>query len=169
MKSAKKLTLMLTAGLILSGLCGCKTMEKLGRKRFTVESSSLDWVQFSRTLAPNGAEPPVTIHLQLDGSGYLQYRIGKSVRVRDDFWQHNTGGNWQDMQTDQIVLSRDETVAFYQRLVDAGIYDYRKKDKERDKHATLAILARIDFQKKLILTNEPVFLKIFEDLLDKFE
>ena len=163
-----KISAFIILGLVFS-FCGCATLEKLSRKRFKVESSSLDWVQFSRTLKSEDGKPPVTVHLQLDGSGYLECRIGTSVRVKDDFWQHNGGGNWQDMQTDQVVLSRDETVAFYQRLVDAGIYDYRKKDKEQDAHATLAILARIDFQKKLILTNDPVFLKIFNELLAKFD
>jgi hypothetical protein len=148
-------------------MCGCTTLDNMNKKRFTVESSSLDWVQFSRTVKVKD-EDPVTVRLQLDGSGYLEYREGRSGRVKDDFWQQSNDDNWRDIKTDRIVLSRDDTVKIYQRLVDAGIYDRIKQTKEQKAKATLAILARIDFEKKLVLTSDPVFIKIFDELLSNF-
>ena len=156
------------ATLALSLFCGCVSFETLNQKRFTVDSSPLDWVQFSRTIHGKGNVAPTTIRLQLDGSGYLEYRSGRSPRVKTDFWQKTDANNWQDIQTDHIVLSREETVKFYQRLVDAGIYDRVKLTKEEKAAASLAILARIGFEKKLTLTNDPVFIKIFDDLLANF-
>jgi len=157
-----------TLFITLVTLCGCATLDKLSTKRFTVEHSSLDWVQFSRTIKGNDEKNPVTVRLQLDGSGYLEFRSGRSSRVKDDFWQQSPTDNWQDIRTDRVVLSQDETVKIYQRLVDAGVYDRIKQTKEEKAEATLAILARIDFEKKLVVTNDPVFIKIFEDLLAKF-
>jgi len=160
-----KTSLTILTGLTL--LCGCATLDKLNQKRFTVESSSLDWVQFSRTVKVKKGNP-VTIRLQLDGSGYLEYREGRSGRVRDDFWQQSDDADWRDIKTDRVVLSRKDTVKIYQRLVDAGIYDRKKQTEEEKAAATLAILARIDFEKKLVLTSDPVFIKIFDDLLANF-
>jgi len=152
----------------LTIFCGCASLETLSQKRFTVESSSLDWVQFSRTIQGNDKEVPRTIRLQLDGSGYLEYRSGKSSRVKNDFWQESNSDHWQDMHTDHLVLSKSDTLKYYQRLVDAGIYDRVRLSKEEKAIASLAILARIDFEKKLTLTSDPVLIKIFDDLLAKF-
>jgi hypothetical protein len=163
-----KTLLITTSCLALTLLCGCATLDKLNQKRFTVEHSSLDWVQFSRTVNGKDDKNPVTVRLQLDGSGYLELRTGRSTRVKDDFWQQSATDNWQDIRTDRVVLSQDETVKIYQRLVDAGVYDRTKQRKEERAKATLAILARIDFEKKLVVTNDPVFIKIFDDLLAKF-
>ena len=162
-----KTSLAILSFLTLTLMCGCTTFDSMNQKRFTVESSSLDWVQFSRTVKIKG-EDPVTVRMQLDGSGYLEYREGRSVRVKNDFWQQSTDTNLTDIKTDRVVLSQDETVKIYQRLVDAGIYDRIKQTKDQKAEATLAILARIDFEKKLVVTNDPVFIKIFEDLLEKF-
>lgn len=152
----------------LSLLSGCASFEAINQKRFTVESSSLDWVLFSRTIKNNDKSTPKIIKLELYGSGYLKYSSGKSSRVKTGFWQNTESENWQDIQTDQIVISRDETLKFYQRLVDAGVFDKVKTSKEEQARASLAILARIGFEKKLVLTNDPVFIKIFDDLLAKF-
>ncbi len=163
-----KTTILTFLCIALTFFCGCASFESLSQKRFTVESSSLDWVQFSRTIQGDDKVEPKTIRLQLDGSGYLEYKSGKSSRVKNDFWQESEADNWQDLQTDHIVLSQEETVKYYQRLVDAGIYDRVKQTKEEKAVASLAILARIDFEKKLTLTSDPVLIKIFDELLAKF-
>lgn len=152
----------------LSLFCGCVSFETLSQKRFTVESSALDYVQFSRTIDNKSKETSRTIWIQLNGSGYLECRIGKSSRVKTDFWQNTESDNWQDLQTDHIVLSREETLKYYQRLVDAGVYDKVKQTKEEKASTSLAIFAKISFEKKLTLTSDPVFIKIFDELLNKF-
>ncbi len=163
-----KTTILTTSCITLSLLCGCVSFETLNQKRFTVDLSPLDWVQFSRTIHGKENVAPVTIRLQLAGSGHLEYRSGRSTRVKTDFWQKTDSANWQDIQIDYIVLSRQETERIYQRLVDAGVYDKVKLSKEETAAASLAILARIGFEKKLTLTSDPVLIKIFDELLAKF-
>jgi len=163
-----KTTRPIVFSIIFTLICGCTSFKTLNQKRFTVDLSSLDWVQFSRTINGKGDVAPVTVRLQLAGSGYLEYKSGRSTKVTTDFWQDTSASNWHDIHTDYIVLSKEETLKYYQRLVDAGVYDRIKQTKNETEGANLAILARIEFEKKLILTGDPVFIKIFDELLAKF-
>lgn len=157
--------LLFMAGLIL---CGCATLDKYNRKRFKVEYSPLDYVQFSRTITDSDGKP-LSVHLQLDGSGYLECRVGRSSRVGNDFWEDPTGkgGSWHDMRSDRIVISREEMLSVYQKLVDAGVFDKVKRDKNKKTHK-LAVLAKMGFEKNLLMTDDPVFLRIFDELLARF-
>jgi len=159
----KKLTCMLLASALLAG-CASLTQD-----RFTVEPSSLDYVQFRSTRPSPGGGAPSVIKLELAGSGYLEYLSGTSERVRDGFWQESGEPNWQDLRKDHLVLTQEETVAIYQRLVDAGVFDNVRKRDADAADARLAILASIRFRKKLVLTDDPVYLAIFDELLSRFE
>lgn len=160
----KKLQFLLPLALIVLAAC-----TSLTQVRFTVEQSSLDYALFRTSHpSPNGG-PPTVIKLELQGSGYLEYRSGKSERVRDGFWQESESPDWQDLHRDRIVLTQEETVAIYQRLVDAGIFDTTRGDKPTDNPSALAVMASIRFKKKLILTSDPVYVDIFNELLARFE
>jgi hypothetical protein len=157
-------TAILTAA--LTTLTGCTSLTQV---RFTVEPSSLDYAQFRASRPSTKGEAPTVIKLELAGSGYLEYRSGRSERVRDGFWQESESPDWQDLRKDHLVLTQDETVAIYQRLVDAGIFDTLKREKPSNSPSALAVLLNIRFRKKVILTNDPVYIQIFEELLARFE
>ena len=151
---------------VLTIQAGCTSLTQV---RFTVEPSSLDYAQFRASRpTPNGGNP-VVVRLELAGSGYLEYRSGRSARVRDGFWQESESPDWQDLRTDHVILRQEETVAIYQRLVDAGIFDNRRGDKPGNAPSTLAVLASIRFRKQLILTSDPIYVQLFEELIGMFE
>ncbi len=152
--------------LTLLGLTGCAS---LSRVRFTVEPSSLDYVQFRCTRPAANSATPVVVRLELAGSGYLEYRSGRSTRVGDNFWQEPNSPTWEDFRADHIVIPQQEAVAIYQRLVDAGVFDLKQKKDDSPGDVTLAVLASIGFEKRLLLTNYPVYLQIFGELLGHFE
>ena len=136
--------------------------------RFTVDPSALDYVQLRRILPQEGNARPVVIRLELTGSGYLDYRSGRSVRVRDNFWQEEQSPDWQNLKTDHVVLSTEETQAFYQRFVDAGLFDYRNSKKQVNSARAITVFGCVGFKKKYILTDAPIYTELFDDLLEKF-
>ncbi len=158
----KTTALLLTATL----LAGCSTLTEV---RFTVEPSSLDYAQFRTSRPSRNGGPPTVVRLELAGSGYLEYRSGRSERVRNGFWQESESPDWEDLHTDHVVLTQEETVAIYQRLVDAGIFDRVRQKEPTGRPSSLAVMASIRFKKELILTSDPVYVEIFEELLSKFE
>ncbi len=155
--------LLLCCALLLAD--GCAYFSRI---RFTVEPSSLDYVQFRQTEIVVGDEPPYVKSLELGGSGYLEYSRGKSERVTNDFWQESSSPHLNDIQTDFRVLTQDETVAIFQRMVDAGVFDGHQRDKARPDATKLLVLARMHFEKKVIVTTNPVYLEIYNELLAKF-
>ncbi len=158
--------LLATVTAALTVTAGCSSLTQV---RFTVQSSSLDYVQFRSTRPSSSGGAPSVVKLELAGSGYLEYISGRSERVRDAFWQESAAPNWQDIRTDHVVLTQDETVVIYQRLVDAGVFDNVRRQQTDAASAHLAVLASIRFRKKLVLTSDPVYLDIFSELLARFE
>lgn len=144
---------------------GCASMSQ---RRFTVDSSALDYVQFRQAIVTRDSKAPFVKSLELSGSGYLEYSRGRSERVRNDFWQESSSPNLDDLRTDFIVLTQEETVAIYQRLVDAGIFDGYQREKASTNATKLLVLARIHFEKKAISTTKPIYLEIFNELIAKF-
>jgi hypothetical protein len=140
----------------------------LSRVRFTVEESSLDYVQFRQVKDAEGGPSPIVNCLELSGSGYLEYRTGRSERVRDGFWQESTSPHLEDLHSDHLVLSQEETVAICQRLVDAGFFDGKQKQESDENAPKIIILARIGFEKRVIVTASAVYVDIFEELMLKF-
>jgi len=149
----------------LALVSGCAS---LSQRRFTVDSSALDYVNFRQAIVTSESEAPFVKSLELSGSGYLEYTRGRSERVRDDFWQESASPNVDDLRADFIVLTQEETVAIYQRLVDAGIFDGYKRSKASTNTTKLLISARIHFEKKVISTTKPIYLEIFNELIAKF-
>ena len=144
---------------------GCAALSQL---RFTVDASALDYVQFRQAIVTSDSEAPYVKSLELSGSGYLEYTRGRSERVRNDFWQESSSPDLDDLRTDFIVLTQEETVAIYQRLVDAGFFDGYQREKASTNTTKLLILARIHFEKKVISTTKPIYLEIFNELIAKF-
>ena len=159
------------ARFLLIGMTGAAAggCASLSRVRFTVEESSLDYVHFRQTEIVDGDKAPIVKALELNGSGYLEYRTGRSERVRDGFWQESTSPHLEDLHTDRLVLSQEETVAFYQRLVDAGIFDGIQKEKATEGAPKILVYARIAFEKRVIITTNPVYAEIFDELLSRFQ
>lgn len=150
----------------LIALAGCASLSQV---RFAVKPSALDYVQLRRIQGTNTDTPPRVIRLELTGSGYLDYKSGRSVRVRDNFWQESNSENWRDLKSDHIVLSAEETLAFYQRFVDAGLFDQRTTEQQDSDAAALTIMGCIGFEKKIIFTKAPVYNEIFDELLEKLK
>jgi len=152
-------------------LGGCASMsrkwEEMHRVRFKVDLSALDYVQFNRRLVKKG-QKPVDVNIELDGSGLLQCRVGRSVRVQNDFWQSPEGGSWQDLRSDRVALSREETSSIYQRLVDAGVFDKVRDKKAQGGRKSLVILAKMGFNKQILATDDAAFIKIFDELFARF-
>lgn len=161
--NAIRILLLCTLAMVLHGLAGCASLTQV---RFTVDPSALDYVQLRRVLRPIGNEKSIVIRLELAGSGYLDYRSGRSVRVRDNFWQESNAPDWQDLQTDHLVLTQEETRIVYQRFVDAGLFDHNQKPPPDGYN--LAIMGCIGFEKRVLFTNDPVYSALFEELLAKF-
>jgi hypothetical protein len=161
-----KIRILLLSALVIATnvlVSGCAALTQV---RFTVDPSALDYVQLRRVLPPIGNEKSIVIRLELAGSGYLDYRSGRSVRVRDNFWQESNAPDWQDLQTDHLVLTQEETRIVYQRFVDAGLFDHNQKPPPDGYN--LAIMGCIGFEKRALFTNDPVYSVLFEELLAKF-
>ena len=169
MRKINRIMTVLVALMMFSGCASISnTWTKLHQKRFKVDLSPLDYVQFSRRIGVQGGQP-LEVHLELDGSGALECRIGRSIRVQNDFWQTPEGGDWRDLRCDRVVLTKEQTRDVYQRLVDAGVFDDIKPKKDIAKKDALVILAKMGFEKKAIVTDDPVFNKIFKELLHNFQ
>lgn len=163
MKISARIRLLCTLAIGLHGLAGCASLTQV---RFTVDPSALDYVQMRRVLPSKGNEKPIVIRMELAGSGYLDYRSGRSVRVRNNFWQESDAPDWLDLKTDHIVLTHEETRIIYQRLVDAGIFDLKQKEKPNGDD--LAIMGCIGFEKRILFTKDPIYNALFDELLAKF-
>lgn len=132
-----------------------------------VNPSALDYLQIVRSFVPEGSDTPITIRLDLAGSGHLQRTAGRSERVRNRFWQEAQNADWEDWRQDYVVLSPADTLAFFQAFVNAGFFD-RPLHKKHDENPDLAILIAIRKRKNLLLTSDPVYHQVFADLLRRF-
>jgi hypothetical protein len=149
------------------GLLLCVGCASLQQDRFVVKPSALDYLQIVRTHSVQGNDRPVTMRLDLDGSGYLQMTAGRSERVRTGFWQEASSAEWQDLRRDYVVLSPEKTRAYFQAFVDAGAYDKPPENKNKQE-PELAILIAIGSKKNLRLTSDPAFLQLYHQLLREF-
>ena len=146
-------------------VAGCTALNQV---RFTVKPSSLDYAQFRRTRVSPVNGHVETLRLDLSGSGFLELTSGRSERVSSGFWRESDSPTWQDLRKDHVMLTETEATAILQRLVDAGMFD-RKRDPRKDPPPhDLAILAAIRFEKRLVLTADPAFHRIFDALLERF-
>lgn len=154
------------SGILLATLAaaGCAALNEV---RFTVNSSSLDYAQF-RVSRPSPVDGHAeTIRIDLSGSGFLEVTTGRSERVGNSVWQESENPDWQDLHRDHVMLTETETVAVFQRLVNAGIFDYKQPAEKTPPPPDLAVLLAIGFQKRLILTRRPEYRQVFDMLLEK--
>ena len=151
---------------------GCASLLETKPARFKVDLSALDSVQFiyhpGRSAAAGGAHP---VRMDFGGSGYLEKLSGSSPRVLDPFWKQPDGAEWADLRKEHRVLSRAETEAVYQALVDAGCFERGSTDAKpfTVESPHVQILAAINGRKNVILTGEAPFLKIVRDLMARFQ
>ena len=163
----------LTAALFVFGV-GCQMFPSdfdEGPAHFPVDVGGLDYFQI--VLAP-GRTPEsakvVPVSLDLNGTGHLQYRAGRSPRVINSHWQAPGGKYWDDFRTDQIALTPEDTQQIFQQLVDAGAFEsVRKRGEVSDKSpAYLVISIRIGKRSTIISTDRPAFFEIYDRLAKKF-
>lgn len=147
---------------------GCSTLYEV---RFPVDPSVTDQAYLTyHAVTLNGETAPVVTRLDVSGSGHLLLKRGRSERVQNSYWREPYGENWRDIQSDQLVLTRDETTACFQALVDAGFLDRRRGPPPLLQAGSpyLSIVAIIDGRKGYIVTSDPVYLSVFRDLLARF-
>lgn len=152
--------------LVVFMAAGCTSLNQV---RFEVAPSSLDYAQFRKTKISATDGKTESVRLDLAGSGYLEMITGRSERVVDDFWRQSEEVSWQDLRKDHVMLSESETTAIFQRLVDLGMFDRNQNPKKNSPPHEIVIVAAIRFEKKIILTSEAEYLKIFKELLEKFD
>lgn len=154
-----KIRLLLSLLIVL--LAGCTALNEV---RFTVDPSSLDYAQL-RIVRPSPVDgKSETIRIDLSGSGFLEMTTGRSERVTDSFWRQSEDPEWQDMHRTHAMLSAVETAAFFQKLVDLGIFDRKQPKETTPPPHDLAVLVAIGFRKKLILTSRADYRRLFDDL-----
>jgi len=147
--------------LLIVLMAGCASLNEV---RFTVDPSSLDYVQFriSRPSPVDGR--PETIRIDLAGSGFLEMTTGRSERVLDSFWRQSEDPVWQDLHRTHAMLAPSETAAVFQRLVDLGMFDRKQPPETKPPPHDLAVLAAIGFKKRLVLTSRAEYRRLFDDL-----
>ncbi len=143
---------------------GCASLHE---DRFTARPSPLDYVQFRMSRISPVSGIPETIRLDLSGSGFLEITTGASERVRESFWKESDNPAWQDLHRDHTFLHADETAAAFQALVNAGIFDHRHDPRQNPPPHDLAVLAAIGSRKRLVLTGQAAYHRIFEILLER--
>jgi len=150
--------------LVATTIAGCAVFNEV---RFSANPSPLDYVQFriSRPSVTDGKQE--TIRLDLSGSGFLEITTGGSERVLDGFWKESSDPAWQDIRRDHVFLSEQDTIAVFQSLVDLGMFDRRQDPEKNPPPHHLAILASINTNKRLILTGQPEYNRIFDMLLER--
>lgn len=139
--------------------------------RWAVDLSALDYVQFLLTPPPpSPGEKPTVIKLELTGTGYMTGSAGRSDRVASGFWTERNDQSWDHMESDQVVISRERTGAYFQRLVDLGFFDrkFPGLDPDDDASQALAVLGSINKRKQVRLTADPGVRAIFDELLGEF-
>jgi hypothetical protein len=134
--------------------------------RFEVDLSSLDYLQIVHTYIPPGSQQPYTQRFDLSGSGHLQLTSGRSKRVRSGFWQQDDSDEWNDWQQEYVVLTPEQTQAYFQAFVDAGIFDRQHRQEE---YTDLKILVAVGYRKAARFTSAQVFHDIFTQMLREFE
>jgi len=113
---------------------------------------------------------PMHTRLELSGAGHLKYMRGRSRRVHDGFWkERGDERHWGDLHTDQVVLPEERVRGILQALVDAGIFERRKRRVEDVGIEYLLITARIDDRRNVLITDEPAFLDVYRRLAAPFE
>lgn len=164
MKTIRAIAWVSLAGLLAGA--GCAT-----HVRFAVDPSPLDSIQIlyiAKTADGSAAHP---IRLDLEGSGYLRLLSGQSSRVMDPYWKNQAAENWSDLQTEQTVMSREETARFLQRLVNAGFFDRQFSPEDRPPvglpRATIA--ARVAKRRNVQVTCDPQLLELVQDLFSRIQ
>lgn len=89
--------------------------------RFTVDPSSLDWLEIAYTPRRNDPDFPQTCRLSLLGSGEMTFRTGRSPLVWDDFSTKREDPNWNDIWEDRIHIGEDAMGELLQSFVDLGV------------------------------------------------
>jgi hypothetical protein len=147
---------LLTAG----GPLGCALTKP---KRFSVSSSSVNWVEIVY-LGTN--QPSSMARISLIGSGSIQLRRGNSPRVLDDFAGNTAHPNWDDYKQDELNVSSAEIRQVFQALVNRGVCDKEPKHPEGSPVLPMAKLnGRLDGERFFRHTTEPDLLEVVTRLL----
>jgi len=147
-------------------LGGCAMLTE---DRFVVKPSALDYAQF-RTSRPSPVDgKPEVIRLDLSGIGYLEMTRGRSERIGDGFWKPSENPDWQDLQRSHVMLDEADTVAVFQKLVNAGHFDRGPTGKRHPPPHDLAVLLAIGFKKGVVLTSRADYVDLFNDLLERVQ
>ena len=139
--------------------------------QFHVEPSGLDVAALSLYPAATkeGNKPVVYRRLELSGSGLLLQVRGRSRRVVDPFWQERDGDDWDDLHEDRTILSKAKTQAYFQKLVDAGVFKPRLMRKQDDTAEEFVLFhAKISRRVNAGATTNPDVLAVFRQLQEEF-
>ena len=160
----------LTSLIIITG-CALTDEKEDEYISFRVKPSPLDnilIVYYPDPKSPSGANPS---KINISGSGLIDMQTGSSKRVTDPFWDEPYTDNWNDIQSDRIQLSSDETKLLMQRLVDCGVFPRipRKKPKELPTAPYVVMRSKIGLNSSFEVTNDRRFIYIAELLMAEFK
>ena len=166
----------LTAALALatSGcawLTGYDAGGQLAPKLFTVDLSSLDWIEISYFPRDNDPVFALPCRLNLMGSGEIIFQTGRSPRLWDSFSEKVQDPYWDELFTDRMHLERADMQALYQELVDAGLYPLRpSRVRQQEISKPFArVNGKIHRERVLRIVSERRLIRIIERTLDSFE
>lgn len=155
---------------LLGCITGCKSSAFYRPPHFRASPSSLDYAEFLYTAAPDPRKETRSVRVLLSGSGYLQYSAGRSRRVHNEFWDERDGLAWEDMDTDQVVLTPDDTRKAFQLLVDSGFFDTADMPARSPHPGSPRIMAaaKVNGRKRVVSTDDPRLVNIIRNLLAQF-
>ena len=113
-------------GLLLLFASGCAVPQNvregdLKGRVFTVEESSLDWLEIAYTPRRGDPDFEMPCRLSLFGSGEMVFRTGRSPQVWDDFSTKTGDPDWNDIRIDRRHIGGEAMTELLQSFVDAGV------------------------------------------------
>ena len=142
-------------------------------KEFIVDISNLDWMEVS--YFPRKGDPvfKMPCRLSFHGSGEVEFRTGRSPQVTDALSAKVDSPYWNEFYTDRRHIGQERMRAFYQDMVDAGLFPKRdvkaafKRMGDED-DAYVRIIANIRYDKTRRLTDDPRILRVLQPYLHSF-
>ena len=170
-QSLPSLVLLSLTLLLVSG-CASPVQEdgRLRHKQFTVELSSLDWIEIAYFPSRTNSLIKNPCRLSLFGSGEVEFQTGRSPQLWSAFSDKVDDPYWNDLFKDRMHLSPDEMQSVYQAFVDEGIVpkgSFTLKE-ENVKPPYIKVSAQIGREKVRMATDNPRLIQLVEDAMQNF-
>jgi len=122
-------------------LCGCEHF--LFNPHFAVQESGLNWVDIRRYDLKS--TPINRVNVRIDGNGFVIVREGTSMLVNNPFAHTMNSSSWNDVRETRITLSREEIVPLFQLLVDNGLFEEHRSNRQAvSTNESIFVSANID-------------------------